>query len=178
MPKETVLILDRESHTRWVLKALLENEEYLVIAVEAMGRALQNFSEFEVSGLITEYRIDQSSTLDMIRELKTRSPEAYVMMLTADEVTEKEYEEIISAGVDDYFVKPFPSWKILPHLRKGLKQRSLVLHKKRLEQEFSRMKGKGEESAAPHDHIEEKVEGDVAGNTNGERRLSNSKVML
>jgi hypothetical protein len=40
------------------------------------------------------------------------------------------------------------------------------------------MKGKGEESAAPHDHVEEKVEGDVAGNTKGERRLSNSKVML
>ena len=178
MPKETVLILDRESHTRWVLKALLENDEYLVIAVETMERALQNFSEFQVSGLITEYRIDQSSTLDMIRELKTRFPEAYVMMLTADEVTEKEYEEIIGAGVDDYFVKPFPSWKILPHLRKGLKQRSLVLHKKRLENEFSRMKGKGQEGAAPHGNVEEKVGEEGAGNTEVERRLSSSKAML
>jgi DNA-binding NtrC family response regulator len=177
MPKETVLILDRESHTRWVLKALLENEEYLVIAVETMERALQNFSEFEVSGLITEYRIDQSSTLDMIRELKTRFPEAYVMMLTADEVTEKEYEEIISAGVDDYFVKPLPSWKILPHLRKGLKQRSSVLHKKRLEHEFSRMKGTGGESGPPHNNVEEKVEEGVAGHTKAERRLADSKGM-
>ena len=178
MPKETVLILDTEGHTRWVLKALLENEEYLVIAVETMERALQNFSEFEVSGLITEYRIDQSSTLDMIRELKTRFPEAYVMMLTADEVTEKEYEEIISAGVDDYFVKPFPSWKILPHLRKGLKQRNTVLHKKRLEHEFSRMKGKGGEGGPPHNNVEEKVEEGVTGNTGVERRLSNSKAIL
>ena len=178
MPKETVLILDRESHTRWVLKALLESEEYLVIAVETMGRALQNFSEFQVSGLITEYQIDQASTLDMIRELKARFPEAYVMMLTANEVTEKEYEEIISAGVDDYFVKPFPTWKILPHLRKGLKQRSLVLHKKRLEQEFSRMKGKGDQGATPHGHVEEKIEEEVKENTKGERRLSNSKAVL
>jgi len=177
MPKETVLILDRESHTRWVLKALLENEEYLVIAVDTMERALQNFSEFQVSGLITEYRIDQFSTLDMIRELKTRFPEAYVMMLTADEVTEKEYEEIISVGVDDYFVKPLPSWKILPHLRKGLKQRNTVLHKKRLEHEFSRMKGKGGESGPLHNNVEEKVEEGVAGNTEVERRLLNSKVM-
>jgi DNA-binding response OmpR family regulator len=100
------------------------------------------------------------------------------MMLTADEVTEKEYEEIISAGVDDYFVKPFPSWKILPHLRKGLKQRSLVLHKKRLEQEFSRMKGKGQESAASYNNFEERIEEGVAGNTKMERRPSTSKVML
>jgi len=177
MPKETVLILDTESHTRWVLKALLENENYLVIAVETMERALQNFSEFEVSGLITEHRINQASTLDMVRELKTRFPEAYVMMLTADEVTEKEYEDIISAGVDDYFVKPFPTWKILPHLRKGLKQRGLVLTKKRLEQECSRMKGKGEGSAAQQDSVEEKDEGEVAGNKKVERRLSNSKAI-
>ena len=178
MPKETVLILDRESHTRWILKALLESEKYVVIAVETIERALQNFSEFEVSGMITEHRIDQSSALDMVRELKTRFPEAYVMMLTADEVTEKEYEEIISAGVDDYFVKPFPSWKMLLHLRKGLKQRSLVLQKKRLEQEFSRMKGKGGESAAVPDNVEERDEEDVAENMKVERRLSTGKAMV
>jgi len=178
MPKETVLILDRESHTRWILKALLESEKYVVIAVETIERALQNFSEFEVSGMITEHRIDQSSTLDMVRELKTRFPEAYVMMLTADEVTEKEYEEIISAGVDDYFVKPFPSWKMLLHLRKGLKQRSLVLQKKRLEQEFSRMRGKGGESAAVPANVEEKDEEDVAENMKVERRLSTGKAMV
>jgi hypothetical protein len=40
------------------------------------------------------------------------------------------------------------------------------------------MKGKGEESAAHHDNVEERVEGDVAGNTKAERRLSNSKAML
>jgi DNA-binding response OmpR family regulator len=144
MTKETVLILDKENHTRWILKALLENEKYIVIAVDSIERALQNFSEFQVSGLITEHRIGFSSTLDTVRELKSRSPEAYVMMLTADELTEKEYQEVITAGVDDYFVKPFPSWKILVHLGKGLRQRSLLLQKKRQEQELGRLKEKTE----------------------------------
>lgn len=142
MTKETILILDKENHTRWILKALLENEKFIVIAVDTIERALQNFSEFEVSVLITEYRIGQSTTLDTVRELKARSPEAYVMMLTADEVTEKEYEEVINAGVDDYFVKPFPSWRILLHLRKGLRHRAILLQKKRLEQDLERGKPK------------------------------------
>jgi DNA-binding NtrC family response regulator len=142
MIKETILILDRENHTRWVLKSLLENEQYLVIAVDSIERALQNFSEFEVSCLITEYRVAQSRALETVQELKSRSPEAYVMMLTADEATEKEYEEIMTAGVDDYFIKPFPSWKILLHLRKGLRQRGLLLQKKRLDQELNGLRAK------------------------------------
>ena len=144
MIKETILILDKENHTRWVLKSLLENEQYLVIAVDSIERALQNFAEFEVSCLVTEYRIAQSRTLEAVRELKSRSPEAYVMMLTADEVTEKEYEEIMTAGADDYFLKPFPSWKILLHLRKGLRQRGLFLQKKKLEYELNFIRAKEE----------------------------------
>jgi DNA-binding NtrC family response regulator len=144
MTKETILILDKENHTRWILKTLLESEKYIVIAVETIERALQNFSEFEVSGLITEYRIDHSPTLETIQELKVRFPEAYVMMLTTDEISEKEYEEIIRAGVDDYFVKPAPAWKILIHLGKGMKQRSILLQKKRLEHELNRLREKGD----------------------------------
>ena len=144
MSKETILILDKENHTRWILKAFLEGERYIVIAVDTVERALQNFAEFEVSGLITEYWIDQASTLDTIRQLKARSPEAYVMMLTTDDVGEKEYGELMGAGVDDYFVKPAPTWKILIHLKKGLKQRSTLLQKKRLEHELARLKEKGE----------------------------------
>ncbi|MCJ7642062.1 MAG: hypothetical protein MUO29_09245, partial [Desulfobacterales bacterium] len=56
--------------------------------------------------------------------------------------TEKEYEEIMTAGVDDYFIKPFPSWKILLHLRKGLRQRGLLLQKKRLDQELNGLRAK------------------------------------
>ena len=147
MRKETILILDKENHTRWVLKALLENEKFIVIAVDTIERALQNFSEFQVSGLITEYRIGRATTLDTVRELKSRAPEAYVMMLTADELTDKEYEQAISAGVDDYFVKPFPSSKILVHLGKGLKQRSVLLQKRRQEEELGRLKEKTESQA-------------------------------
>ncbi len=142
MTKETILILDKENRTRWLLQTLLDSEKYIVIAVDSIERALQNFSEFQVSGLVTEYRIGCSSALNAVRNLKSRSPETYVMMLTADELTEKEYREVIAAGVDDYFAKPFPSWKILVHLGKGLRQRSLLLQMRWQEEELERLKNK------------------------------------
>ena len=64
------------------------------------------------------------------------------MMITNSEVIESEYEEIIRAGVDDYFLKPFSPRKILLHLKKGLRQRLVLLQKKRLEQELNHMKRK------------------------------------
>lgn len=145
MRKETVLILDKEFHTQWILKTLLEAEEYIVVAASTIDRIWRNFSEFEVSGFITEYWIgDDSNCLETIRELKGRFPELYVMMLTDADVRDKEYEEIMHAGVDDIFLKPLSGKRILLHLKKGLKQRSTFLERNRFEQELKRIIGRKE----------------------------------
>ena len=126
---ETILILDQEPCIRGALKIFLESEKYTVIAVNTIFQACRSFSELKVSGLITEYRIDDSRTLETIKELKSRFPEAYVMMVTDSDLGEKEYEEIINAGVDDYFLKPFSFRRILFHLRKGLKPNNVLMKK-------------------------------------------------
>jgi len=140
MAKDTILILDKEFHTQWTLKTILESEKYIVLAMDTMERALQNFKEFEISGLITEYRIDHTNTPEIIRDLKKGFPELYVMMLTYENLGEKEYKKIMSAGIDDFFLKPISSEKILIHLKKGLRQRKVFLQKKRLEQKLKEMR--------------------------------------
>jgi DNA-binding NtrC family response regulator len=129
MAKETILILDANSNIAWTLKNLLEGEEYPVVVATTIGRALKDFSEFRVSGVITEYRIEDVPTIGAIRKLKDLYPETYVMMLTDKEMKEDEYEEMMRAGVDDYFLKPIPIRKILLHLQKGLKYRRLLIEK-------------------------------------------------
>jgi DNA-binding response OmpR family regulator len=140
MSKETILILDKEFHTQWTLKTILESEKYIVLAVDTIERAIQNFQEFEVSSLITEYQIDHANTSEIIRELKKNFPELYIMMLTHENLEEKEYKKIMSAGIDDFFLKPISSEKILIHLKKGLRQRKILLQKKRLEQRLNQIK--------------------------------------
>lgn len=140
MSRETILILDGEFHTQWTLKTLLESEKYIVLAVETIERALQNFKEFEVSGLITEYRVGHILTYGIIRELKKNFPELYVMMVTHEHLEEREYGKIMRSGTDDFFMKPVSGEKILIHLKKGLKQRKILLQKKRLEQRLNEIK--------------------------------------
>jgi DNA-binding NtrC family response regulator len=142
MLKYTILILDNEQHTQWTLKTLLEAEGYITIELDTIERVLKDIQEFEVSGMVTEYRIGNYFTLDVIKKLKEKFPEAYVMMITGEQVTEDEYEEIMVAGVDDFFLKPCSSKKILLHLMKGLRHRSLILEKNRLERELGQISTK------------------------------------
>ncbi len=140
MTKEVVLIFDQDPHTRWVLKTLLEGERYIVIAHGEIERLKQNFKEFEICGLIVEYRPDQNDLVDFVHELKKGFPELYIMMLTRVDVSDRDYKQILNAGVDDFFLKPFSSEKILLHLQKGLKQRKLVLQKRQIEKKLMKMK--------------------------------------
>ena len=140
MSKDTILILDKEFHTQWTLKTVLESEKYIVLAVDTIHRAVQNFREFEISGLVTEYRVDHSATLEMVRELKRSFPELYVMMLTYENLEEKEYRRIMNSGIDDLFLKPISVERILIHLKKGLRHRRILIQKKRLEERLNEMK--------------------------------------
>jgi DNA-binding response OmpR family regulator len=140
MARETILILDKEAHTQWTLKAFLENEKYIVLGVDTIERALQCFREFEVSALITEYWIDHTNPVEIIRELKKDFPELYVMMLTHENLEEKEYKRVVKAGVEDLFLKPLSTEKILLHLKKGLKLRKIYIQKRYLEQKLSQIR--------------------------------------
>jgi DNA-binding response OmpR family regulator len=139
MSKTTILILDDERYVQWTLKNLLEGEEYAILSSDSIGTVMPIFGEREVACLITEYWVGHFSTLEVVRGLKKRFPETYVMMLTSKEISEEKYKEILNAGVDDLFKKPFPAGKIFLHLKKGLRQRNLFLQKKQLEQELARI---------------------------------------
>ena len=144
MSKVTILILDNERYIQWTLKNLLEGDDYTILPADSIETVMPTFSEREVACLITEYWIDHFSTLDLVRTLKKRFPETYVMMLTSKELSDEKYKEILNAGVDDLFKKPFSPGKIFLHLKKGLRQRNLFLQKRQLEQELGRVNSRRE----------------------------------
>ena len=149
MARETILILDKEPHTQWTLKAFLEDEKYIVLGVDTIERAMQCFREFEVSALITEYWFDHSNPIEIIRGLKKNFPELYIMMLTHENLEEREYERVVKAGVEDLFFKPLSTEKILLHLKKGLKLRKMFIRKRYLEQKLNQIRANRLDPALP-----------------------------
>jgi len=155
MAKERILILDEEANTRWTLKALLEGEGFLVVPVYSINQAFDSCKGNDFGGLVSEYRVGQSTTLGVIREFKKAFPEAYVMMLSHGEVQEGEYEDFLKAGVDDFFYKPLAFKKLRLHLEKGLGHRRALILKNELEEDLKKRnpkasnRGKG---TASHRH--------------------------
>jgi DNA-binding response OmpR family regulator len=70
------------------------------------------------------------SLFEIIKKIRERLPELYVMMIADGRIGEKEHQKVIETGVDDFFVKPMPYEKILFHLQSGLKQRKKYLQKR------------------------------------------------
>ncbi len=155
MSKEGILILDEEANAQWALREFLESEGFSVETLNSINQALERFKGNHFAALITEYRVDQTATLDVIREFKKASPEAYVMMLSYGEVGEGEYEKILNSGTDDFFYKPIAFKKLALHLGKGLSYRRELLLKNELEEELKKLSSKAparEEGTTPNLH--------------------------
>ena len=139
MSKERILILDEEANAQWALSEFLESKDFSTAVVNSIKQASEIIKIDNFSALITEYRVEQATTLGLIREFKAAFPEAYVLMLSYSEVGEGEYEEIISTGTEDFFYKPIDFNKLLLHLEKGLSHRRDLLMKKEMEAELKKL---------------------------------------
>jgi DNA-binding NtrC family response regulator len=126
MIPQKILILEEDRHLQWIWKTFLESKGFSPFVSDKAEKALEIASKREISIFITEYWINQSTTLETIRELKTLFPQIYVLLNTYRVMDENEYQKIKEVGVDDLFEKPFSFEKMMGHLKKGFQKNQLV----------------------------------------------------
>jgi DNA-binding NtrC family response regulator len=121
MVQENILILEEDLQLQWILKTYLENKGFNIIAHDTIEKVRESISKEKVSVFITtEYWVNHSHILDIIKQLKTTHPKVYIMLITYRMMNEKEYEDFMVAGVDDLLEKPFSLGKIPVLLNKRL----------------------------------------------------------
>ena len=140
MNSKKILILEEDLHLRWILKTFLENKGFSIIVSDTIEKSLEIISREKISIFITEYWVDHSNTIEIIKKIKEMSPQVYILLNTNRIIDEKEYQQIIDAGVDDFFEKPFSFDKMMIHLEERSKKRSLISAKNRLEKDLSESK--------------------------------------
>jgi DNA-binding response OmpR family regulator len=118
MTPRKILILEEDLHLQWIMKTYLESKGFSIIVSDKVERILEIVSKFKISIFITEYWINQSNTLETIKKIKEISPRIYVLLNTYRVIDEKEYQQILEAGVDDLFEKPFSFEKLMIRLKK------------------------------------------------------------
>jgi PleD family two-component response regulator len=112
---------------------IMEEEKYFVETALNLKEAYQLFGKRKYSVIITEYCPPFEATDEMIQWVKKNGPETYIIIVTNASIDEKIYDKLFTIGVDDFIPKPYSPERILVHIKKGLKQRDLILRQQKLE---------------------------------------------
>jgi len=133
MPNHWILLIDPFKNLLNAYRFILEEESYSVETALTLKDAFELFKIREYSVIITEYIPPFETTDSMIEWVKKKTPETYIIVVSNAFIDEKTYEKLFAIGVDDFILKPYSPDKILVHIKKGLKQRDLIIKVKEFE---------------------------------------------
>lgn len=100
-----VLIVDDEPTVRWVLAEALRGWGYATVEAETGAVTLAALVAERPAAVLLDINLPDSSGLDLLREIKRRSPQTAVIMITAETL----YENAVAAlrgDADDFIGKP------------------------------------------------------------------------
>jgi PleD family two-component response regulator len=133
MNSNWILLIDPFKNLLNAYRMILEEEKYRVDTSLNLRDAYQLLRRRQYSVIITEYAPPFETTDYMIKWVKRNAPETYLIIVTNAAIDEKTYESLFEMGVDDFILKPYSPERILVHVKKGLKQRDLILRVQELE---------------------------------------------
>lgn len=133
MSSDWILLIDPFKNLLNAYRMILEEEKYRVETGLNLKEAYQLLKQRRYSVIITEYPPPFESTNEMIQWVKKNAPETYIIVVTNASVDEKTYANLFAIGTDDFILKPYSPGRILVHIKRGLKQRELVLKVQELE---------------------------------------------
>ncbi len=113
-----VLVVDDEENIRLVLGTSLRKQGYKVELAASAEQALEIFEDFGPDFVLADVRMPGMSGIEFCAEVKQRSSQAVVIVMSAYGSVELALEAI-RAGAYDYLAKPFKRDEVLFLLRKA-----------------------------------------------------------
>lgn len=120
MPEQLgVLVVDNERNLLAVFRDVLEEEGYRVETAESGTEALRKFRDTPFEIVVTDLRMPGMDGLDLLRQIKSDTPDTCVMVMTAFGTVETAVEAM-RVGAYDYIVKPFSPEAAVQTLRRAV----------------------------------------------------------
>ena len=101
-----VLVAEDDPGLRSVLERGLREHGYVVDAVVDGGDALAYLRAYQYEVAVLDWRMPTTTGLEVVTQMRARGDRTPVLMLTARDAVADRVEGL-SAGADDYLVKPF-----------------------------------------------------------------------
>jgi putative two-component system response regulator len=121
-----ILIADDDPIALELLRNLLESEGFAVTTARDGREALDLFAQGSYRLVVTDWEMPQLNGLELCRAIRDRSDHGYVyLVLLTSHGDCEELVEGMSAGADDFIVKPFKPAELLVRVRAGVRILSL-----------------------------------------------------
>jgi two-component system chemotaxis response regulator CheY len=117
MPK--VLVVDDAQFMRMRCARLLTENGFEVVEAENGAQAIQVYQQQKPDVVLMDITMPEMDGLTALKELRSRHPDARVVMLTALG-QQGIVIEAIKSGARDFIVKPFDTERVLTAVRKML----------------------------------------------------------
>jgi DNA-binding NtrC family response regulator len=101
-----ICVIDDERIVCERLQPMLEKSGFLVEAFTESASALKRLSEKKFDILITDIKMGQPDGIELLRYVKTHSPETRVIIITGYATVETA-REALKSGAVDFIAKPF-----------------------------------------------------------------------
>jgi two-component system, NtrC family, response regulator AtoC len=119
MAKQKILIVDDERMIRWTLKEALRGWGYEPIEAGTVAGALASFESERPAAVLLDVNLPDGSGLDVLKEVKTRQPNAVVIMITGNLLVEDTITAL-RGGAYDFIGKPLNLNELEVTIRNGL----------------------------------------------------------
>jgi len=135
-----ILVIDDEEKMCKVMKAGLESKNLQVNTAHDGESALQLFAQHHHDVVVTDLKMPGMTGLAVLKEVKSKSPETEVILMTAY-ASAQTAVEAMKEGAYDYIIKPFEMTELrfkIQHIleKKKLREENLEL-KKELKERYS-----------------------------------------
>jgi two-component system response regulator HydG len=135
----TVMIVEDDRSNLESLERLFAKEGYRVLTAENARSALDALRKGRVHVVVTDLMMPGSSGMDLLKAVKTVSPDTEVVLMTAYGTIETAVEAM-RAGAYDFVEKPLKRINITKTVAKAAERASLVAENKTLRQELSTLR--------------------------------------
>lgn len=128
---EKILIVDDEAFIRENLERILAEDGYRPLSTESPDEAVRIVAEEEISLVLLDLNLGNSSGLDVLRAMKEVDPDILVIIITGYGTVESAVEAL-KIGAYDYIKKPFKADAIHLIVKLALETQQLRRKVKRL----------------------------------------------
>jgi two-component system response regulator PilR (NtrC family) len=134
---QKILVVDDEQIIRESLSFILKQEGFTVDEAANGKEALAKHEIDPYTLIITDIEMPEMKGVELLKQIRTRTPEAMVVIITAFGSVETAIQAL-REGAADYLLKPINFDDLLYRVKKLLEYRALVLENASLRQELQR----------------------------------------